>query len=69
MLIRITLAVGTVLFGAASLAVRPVWSCSRSTSKRLVGELRYEEGEPGELFPHVYGPINADAVVGVKRAH
>ena len=37
--------------------------------ERLARELRYEEGEPGELFPHVYGPINVDAVVGVKPAH
>ncbi len=37
--------------------------------ERLASELRYEEGEPGELFPHVYGPINVDAVVGVKPAH
>ena len=35
----------------------------------LASELRYEEGEPGEFFPHVYGPINVDAVVGVKPAH
>jgi uncharacterized protein (DUF952 family) len=31
---------------------------------RLAAELRYEEGEPGELFPHLYGPLNLDAVVG-----
>ena len=37
--------------------------------ERLASELRYEEGEPGEFFPHVYGPINVDAVVGVKPAH
>ncbi|NNJ11208.1 DUF952 domain-containing protein [Chloroflexales bacterium ZM16-3] len=30
---------------------------------RLTSELRYEEGEPGVLFPHVYGSINLDAVV------
>jgi uncharacterized protein (DUF952 family) len=24
--------------------------------------LRYEEGEPGQLFPHLYGPLNLDAV-------
>ena len=34
---------------------------------RLTSELRYEEGEPGELFPHVYGPVNVDAVVGVRE--
>ena len=34
--------------------------------ERLTSELRYEQGEPGELFPHVYGPINVDAVVGSR---
>jgi uncharacterized protein (DUF952 family) len=31
---------------------------------RLAAELRYEEGEPGVLFPHLYGPLGLDAVVG-----
>lgn len=31
----------------------------------LASELRYEEGEPDEMFPHVYGPINVDAVASV----
>lgn len=30
---------------------------------RLAAELRYEESEPGEFFPHLYGPLNLDAVV------
>jgi uncharacterized protein (DUF952 family) len=34
---------------------------------RLVSELRDEEGRPGELFPHIYGPINRDAIVDVIR--
>lgn len=35
-------------------------------SERLVGELRYENLEGGtQLFPHVYGPINLDAVLQV----
>lgn len=29
---------------------------------RLTSELRYEEGEPGELYPHVYGPLNVEAI-------
>jgi uncharacterized protein (DUF952 family) len=29
----------------------------------LTAELRYEEGEPGVLFPHLYGPLNLGAVV------
>lgn len=30
---------------------------------RLASEIRYEEGQPGQMFPHVYGPINPDAVI------
>lgn len=30
---------------------------------RLAAELRYEESEPGQRFPHLYGPLNLDAVV------
>jgi uncharacterized protein (DUF952 family) len=30
---------------------------------KLAAELREEEGEPGQLFPHIYGPLNLDAVV------
>ena len=33
----------------------------------LTSELRDEEGRPGELFPHVYGPINREAIVEVIR--
>jgi uncharacterized protein (DUF952 family) len=33
--------------------------------QRLVAELRYEESEPGQLFPHLYGPLNLDAVTAV----
>jgi len=34
---------------------------------RLEAELRYEVGDPvsGELFPHLYGPLNLDAVVSL----
>lgn len=31
----------------------------------LQAKLRYEEGEPGILFPHLYGPLNLDAVSAV----
>jgi uncharacterized protein (DUF952 family) len=36
-------------------------------SKRIRSEVRYEPGadKPDELFPHVYGPINLDAVTRV----
>jgi len=29
----------------------------------LTSELRYEPGG-GDVFPHIYGPINSDAVLG-----
>ncbi|WP_018618558.1 DUF952 domain-containing protein [Spirosoma luteum] len=32
---------------------------------KLVHELRYEQATNNELFPHVYGPINKDAVVAI----
>jgi uncharacterized protein (DUF952 family) len=36
-------------------------------ASRLRAPLRYEPGDPGsaELFPHLYGPLNADAVAAV----
>jgi len=34
--------------------------------KQLTSEIRYEEGEPGEMFPHIYGPLNIDAVTSVS---
>jgi len=34
---------------------------------KLVAEIRWEPGtdKPDELFPHIYGPLNHEAVVGV----
>jgi uncharacterized protein (DUF952 family) len=36
-------------------------------SKRLLAEVRWEPGadSPAELFPHIYGPLNLDAVTQV----
>jgi uncharacterized protein (DUF952 family) len=36
-------------------------------SQRIQPEVKYEPGtdKPDELFPHVYGPLNLDAVVRV----
>jgi uncharacterized protein (DUF952 family) len=31
-------------------------------ANRLDAELIYEESEPGERFPHLYGPLDLDAV-------
>jgi len=33
--------------------------------QRRRAELRYEESEPGAWFPHLFGPLNLDAVVAV----
>ncbi len=35
------------------------------TSERVRAEIRHESLEGGERFPHVYGPLNVDAVVKV----
>ena len=39
-------------------------------TERLTSELKWESPTPGDtlapLFPHIYGPINRDAVVGVR---
>ncbi|HEY9662544.1 MAG TPA: DUF952 domain-containing protein, partial [Allocoleopsis sp.] len=34
-------------------------------SDRLQAELRYDEIEGGEIFPHLYGALNLDAVTQV----
>lgn len=34
---------------------------------KLTHELRYEEAATGEQFPHVYGPIDKDAVVEIEK--
>jgi uncharacterized protein (DUF952 family) len=32
---------------------------------RVEAEIRYEGAEGGERFPHIYGPLNIDAVIKV----
>ena len=32
----------------------------------VVPSIRYEEAGNGKLYPHTYGPLNVNAVVGVK---
>ncbi len=36
-------------------------------TERITAELRWEPGtdKPDELFPHIYGPLNLEAVTGV----
>jgi uncharacterized protein (DUF952 family) len=33
--------------------------------KRVEAEIRWEESEPGQLFPHIYGPLKLDGVLRV----
>ena len=32
-------------------------------AQRLSAEVRYEEAESGDNYPHIYGPLNADSVI------
>lgn len=32
---------------------------------RVKPEVRYEDLNAGDMFPHIYGPLNVDAVIGV----
>lgn len=34
--------------------------------QRVHAEIRYERASHGEFFPHIYGPLNIDAVVEVR---
>lgn len=34
---------------------------------KLTPALKYEEASNGQRFPHVYGPINKDAVVDIEK--
>ena len=36
-------------------------------TNKLTHELRYEQATNNELFPHVYGPINKDAIVKIEH--
>ena len=55
------------LFGLVGTLPRPGWVVLDIDVDRLESEVRYEKGEPDEMFPHVYGPVNVDAVVGIKE--
>lgn len=34
---------------------------------KLTAELRYEAATNNELFPHLYGPMNRDAVINIEK--
>ncbi len=36
-------------------------------SDRLTSELVNEPSTGGEIYPHIYGPINRDAIIGVEE--
>jgi uncharacterized protein (DUF952 family) len=33
----------------------------------VAGDLRWEEGQPGQAFPHVYAPIPVEAVISIEQ--
>ena len=36
-------------------------------SEKLINDLKVEEAPIGESFPHIYGPINKNAIIEVKE--
>ncbi|MGZ4162935.1 MAG: DUF952 domain-containing protein [Tumebacillaceae bacterium] len=34
---------------------------------RVRSEVRYEQASDGKLYPHIYGPLNQDAITEVKQ--
>ena len=32
----------------------------------LASPLKYEPSRSGEIYPHIYGPLNTDGIVGVR---
>lgn len=34
---------------------------------RVSSQVKYEEAKDGRLYPHIYGPLNLDAIREVKR--
>ena len=39
----------------------------RIDPKSVRAEIRYEPGTDGELYPHIYGPLNRDSVVSTEQ--
>lgn len=61
--------------GAAQIAVvanryyrndRREWLVLSLDEQALAAELKYEPGSDGLLYPHIYGPLNRDAVREVR---
>lgn len=36
---------------------------------KVKSEIKYEDAENGKLYPHIYGPLNIDAVINVQDFH
>jgi len=34
---------------------------------KIKSEVKYEEAKDGKLYPHIYGPLNTNAIVSIKR--
>ena len=34
---------------------------------RVTSEVKYEQARDGHLYPHIYGPLNQDAIVEIKQ--
>jgi uncharacterized protein (DUF952 family) len=34
---------------------------------RLTSDLKYEQASDGNLYPHIYGPLNTDAIAEIRR--
>jgi hypothetical protein len=44
------------------------WFCCGSSLARVRAEIKYEDASDGSgTFPHIYGPINTDAVARVTQ--
>lgn len=37
--------------------------------KRVTSEIKYEQAKDGNLYPHIYGPLNMDAIADVKAMY
>lgn len=35
--------------------------------KKVIPEIKYEDGGSGELYPHIYGQLNLDAVLSTTK--
>ncbi|WP_238546108.1 DUF952 domain-containing protein [Tumebacillus flagellatus] len=34
---------------------------------RVKSEVKYEQASDGDLYPHIYGPLNTDAIVEIRQ--